>query len=122
MIHLRVGQQTWGPRILELAPWASRGHFLAKEILGLVQEVICSTRVTQVWHLQTHLYSTMDFLRQVEILSTVPVQVVVQAILLHPEDNSQEAPAIFRRATSLYPTGMILARNRVPYLPTSLVR
>jgi hypothetical protein len=64
----------------------------------------------------------MDFLRQVEILSTLPVQVVVQAILLHREDNSLEPLAIFRRATSLYQMGMILARNRVPYLLTSLVR
>jgi len=107
---------------LELAPWENSEHFLVREILGLAREVISSTRVIQVWHLQTHLYSTMDFLRQTEILSTVPVQVVVQAILLHREDNSQEAPPIFRRATSLYPTGMILARNRVPYPLTSLVR
>ena len=43
----------------------------------------------------------MDFLRQAEILSTLPVQVAVQTILVHREDNFRVGPAIFRRVTSL---------------------
>ena len=79
-------------------------------------------RVIQVWRPQTHLYSTMDFLRQAEILSTLPVQVAVQTILVHREDNFQVGPAIFRRVTSLCQMGMILGRNRVPCLQISLAR
>jgi len=107
---------------LELAPWENREHFLVREILGLAREAISSTRVIQTWRRRTRLYSTMDFLRQAEILSTLPVQVGVQTILVRREGNSQETLAVFRRATNLYPMGMILARNRVPYRLISLVR